>query len=132
MRPPRLANPLTRALVVPAALAVASFAPACGGKDGTTHATTEAPTTSETGTTGSTTTPTTTGDTTDTSSSTTTGELPDCPVWDDDDVTCSSHIECIYLLNQKVCIVRCNYFTDQTTCEEQAYCYWEDGCYLAV
>ncbi|MBK9755963.1 MAG: hypothetical protein IPO88_21165 [Nannocystis sp.] len=61
------------------------------------------------------------------------GELPDCRMYDGQDETCSSMFECIYLLSQDVCIVRCNYFHDQATCEMQEYCYWDTGgCYLAV
>ncbi|MBK7827008.1 hypothetical protein [Nannocystis sp.] len=110
-------------------LAVSSVAPACGGKDGTTtgstgkaEATTEMMPTS-TGTTG-----TEAG-----TAGSTSGELPDCRMYDGQDETCSSMFECIYLLSQDVCIVRCNYFHDQATCEMQEYCYWDTGgCYLAV
>lgn len=127
MRPPPAANKLKRTLVIPAALAVASLAPACVGKDEpaptTGSSTTEAPTSGST--TGA---PTSGGDHTSTS-----GEPPDCPIWDDDPETCSSMVDCLYLLNQEVCIVRCNNFKDEASCEMQAYCYWEaGGCYLAV
>jgi len=116
---------LRRALIVPAALVVASLAPACADKpdDTTDTAATSTGTTAATST-GSTTAPT---------SGTTGSELPDCPIYTDDPETCSSMVECIYLINQAACIVRCNYFPDQASCEAQAYCYWEaGGCYLAV
>lgn len=124
----RPSTPFKRALVIPVALAVSSLAPACAGKDDTTQ-TDPGPATDTVGTSSSSGAPT--GGST--AATTTTGELPDCPVWDDDAETCSSMVECLYLLNQEVCIVRCNYFPDQASCEMQAYCYWEaGGCYLAV
>ena len=130
---PRPPTPFKRALVIPVALAVSSLAPACAGKDDTTQTGPATDTVGTTGTTGSGSGSSSGTPTTTESSSTTTGELPDCPVWDDDAETCSSMVECLYLLNQEVCIVRCNYFPDQASCEMQAYCYWEaGGCYLAV
>jgi hypothetical protein len=125
-------------VLVPAVLAVSTLPPACNGKEGTTVAT-EAPTEA----TGSTTedTPTSTGGTstgtdtrtgTDTSTGTTGGELPDCPKYSDDPETCSSMVQCIFLINQDACIVRCDNFDDQASCEMQMYCYWEGDCYLAV
>lgn len=130
-------------LIVPAVLALASFAPACGGKDVTTSpASTSEPTepatgptggapTTGTGTAGTSTGTTATGSTG--SSSTTGGELPDCSLYNGDAETCLSMIACLYLDNEGACIVRCNNFTDQATCELQMFCYWaEGGCYLAV
>jgi hypothetical protein len=113
---------------------VASFGPACGGKDVTTTPSTGTQTDpgTATGPTSGQMSSTSVGPTT-TGTGTTTGELPDCHMYDGDDVTCSSMIACLYLLNQKVCIVRCQNFHDQASCEMQEYCYWEaDGCYLAV
>lgn len=132
-----------RGLIVPAVLALASFAPACGGKDVTTSpASTSEPTEPATGptggapTTGTSTAGTSTGTTatgSTGSSSTTGGELPDCSLYNGDAETCLSMIACLYLDNEGACIVRCNNFTDQATCELQMFCYWaEGGCYLAV
>lgn len=122
---------IKRDLIVPAVLAVASFAAACGGKDGTTTPSTGSQTDSGSegeATTGATPTGTGTG-----TGGTTSAELPDCRMYDGQDETCSSILECIYLLNQNACIVRCNYFHDQASCEMQEYCYWDTGgCYLAV
>ena len=115
-----------RRLLVPAVLAVSSLT-ACGGKEGTTVAT-EAQTEPTGGETEAT--PTSTG--TSTSTGTTDAELPDCPMYDDDPETCSSHVQCIFLVNQDACIVRCDNFDDQASCEAQMYCYWEGDCYLAV
>lgn len=118
---------LRRALIVPAVLVVSSLASACADKPDDTSDT--AATTTGTGTTAA----TTTGSTTAPTSGTTGSELPDCPMYTDNPETCSSMVECIYLINQAACIVRCNYFPDQASCEAQAYCYWEaGGCYLAV
>lgn len=136
-----LSNLLHRTLVVPAALAVTTFGPACGDATGPTTATTgqtepgtSQPTTTPTSTVGTTTTTTTTGTTlATTAASTTGGELPDCALYNADPETCSSMVACLYLGNEMVCIPRCNNFTDQTACEMQMYCYWaEGGCYLAV
>jgi hypothetical protein len=123
--------PVKRRLLVPAVLAVSSFSSACGGKEGTTVAT-EAQTEATSATTEET--PTSTGGTgTGTGTTGTTGgELPDCPSYSDDPETCSSMVQCIFLINQDACIVRCDNFKDQATCEMQMYCYWEGGCYLAV
>ena len=66
-----------------------------------------------------------------TSTSGTTGtELPDCTLYNDDPEACTSMAACLYIHEQ--CIVRCNNFTDQASCEMQALCYWQGGCYLAV
>lgn len=132
---------ISQGLVVPAVLVLSSFGPGCGGKEGPmTAVTTEqaetsptAPTgavpTTGTGTTSAPTTGTSTGST---GSATTGGELPDCSMFNNDAVTCLSMIPCLYLDNEGVCIVRCNYFPDQASCEMQDFCYWEGGCYLAV
>jgi hypothetical protein len=124
MRDPR-SNLRARSWLVPTALAVASFAPACAKEDTpTTGGSSE--------TTVATTTPTTSGTTTapTSTSSTTGGELPDCKLYNDDPETCASMVACLYIHEE--CIVRCNNFTDQATCEMQELCYWLDGCYLAV
>ncbi|MBL8972496.1 MAG: hypothetical protein JNK56_18050 [Myxococcales bacterium] len=119
---------LRRALIVPAALVVSSLASACADKPDDTSDTAA---TTSTGTTAATSTGS--GSTTAPTSGTTGSELPDCPMYTDNPETCSSMVECIYLINQAACIVRCNYFPDQASCEAQAYCYWEaGGCYLAV
>ena len=130
-------QPFGRGLVVPAILAVTTLGPACPGPDDPTPATTSgstepAPTATATptttgGTTLATGAPTSTG-----AASTTGGELPDCSLYNGMPETCSSMIECLYLANETACIVRCQYFTDQATCEAATFCYWSDGCYLAV
>lgn len=125
---------LQRRVLVPAVLAVSTLPPACGGKDGTTVATeaqTEA-TGSSTEETPTSTDGSSTGTSTDTDAGTTDTEIPDCPKYSDDPETCSSMINCIFLINQDVCIVRCDNFNDQASCEMQTYCYWEGDCYLAV
>lgn len=126
---------LKNTLLVPTMLAVASFGPACGNDaPPPTSSTTSAPTeTAGAPTSGA---PTSTGmsgtsGTTGTGTSTTGGELPDCMQIEDPN-TCLSTIECLYLENEKTCIVRCNYFAEQASCERQMYCYWLDGCYLSV
>ena len=120
---------MKRDLIVPAVLAVASLGSACGGKDGMTTTATGSQTDSggaSEATTGEAPTGAGTG-------ATSGGGLPDCREYDGQDETCSSMLECIYLLSQDVCIVRCNYFHDQATCEMQEYCYWDTGgCYLAA
>lgn len=87
-------------------------------------------------TTGTTLAPTTSVGTTGTGTGThTTGtELPDCNLYDDDPVTCSSMPACLYLGDETAgeCIVRCDNYTDQASCEMAELCYWLDGCYLAV
>ena len=113
-------------------LAVTALAPACGGKDvTTTTAATEAQT-DTTPATGTTHAPTTSAGTT--GAGTTGAELPDCNLHDDDPVGCSSLPACLYLGDETTgeCILRCQNFTDQATCEMQELCYWLDGCYLAV
>jgi hypothetical protein len=135
MRRTKLPPTVGSALVVPTVLALTALAPACGaGKDDTTAPPTSEPTDGTTQPTGPTTTTTTTTTGTTTATSTTTGgELPDCSLYSDDAIACSSMIACLYLANESACIVRCNNYTEQATCETATFCYWaEGGCYLAV
>jgi hypothetical protein len=140
MRPPTpiIKNTLARGLVVPAALVVTTLGPACPGPNDpapastsgvTEPATDPAPTSGGTTlATGTTAAPTSTG----TGATTTDGELPVCSLYNGMPETCSSMIECLYLANEEFCIVRCNYFNNQAACEAATFCYWSDGCYLAV